>query len=356
MPRNQGRQGILSIRPVSQWHTRSSFSGHPAQHRREATFEWIAAQPSTQRSFAPETIYLTCYTSNISLSGLAGTVRTPPLPDVDGFRSALRAGGIVMRGVLVHSNVNRAIERDEGELRQVDLVFLVEDVLALSRVSRGLLLQEQLIQAWVAVEGDVETVGRNLVAGKQARIVGVIGQRILELCDVIATRNRAGRRGSVAASEEGTEEGAGRVVLDVQLDTDGLHVGLENQFVVGAPQVVGRRRVLKFQTHAIFGHYAVRTRLPAMRLKQILGRRGIKGRAGGISLVARFIGLAVIGTERHGFTTPGRYNKRLMIYGHSHGLSHLRIIAQNGVVEVEVEGFEVGGVGVGGQRVVRQGL
>lgn len=41
-----------------------------------------------------------------------------------------------MRDVLVHSNVNRAVERDERILGQIDLVLLIEDVLTLRRISR----------------------------------------------------------------------------------------------------------------------------------------------------------------------------------------------------------------------------
>ena len=60
-----------------------------------------------------------------------------------------------MRRILTHSNVDWAIERDKGEIRQVDLMDLVEDLLPGGRISRLLFLREQGIQLLVTVEGKV---------------------------------------------------------------------------------------------------------------------------------------------------------------------------------------------------------
>jgi uncharacterized protein (DUF885 family) len=41
-----------------------------------------------------------------------------------------------VRAHLIHRHIHRAVERDEGEVGQVNLVFLVEDLLALVRICR----------------------------------------------------------------------------------------------------------------------------------------------------------------------------------------------------------------------------
>ena len=64
----------------------------------------------------------------------------------------------------MHRDVRRPVQGDEGELRQVDLVDLVEDLLPRVGIGRGLLLQVQLIQLVVAVEVNVEARRRELVA------------------------------------------------------------------------------------------------------------------------------------------------------------------------------------------------
>lgn len=47
---------------------------------------------------------------------------------------------------LVHSDVNWTIEYYEGVVRQVDLMDLIEDLLARCRISRRLFLRKQLVQ------------------------------------------------------------------------------------------------------------------------------------------------------------------------------------------------------------------
>ncbi len=125
----------------------------------------------------------------------------------------------------MHRDVRRPVQRDEREVGQVDLVDLVEDLLPRSGIGRRLLLQEQLIQLVVAVEVNVEASRWKLVATEQRRVIGIIGKRIFELGDIIGAR--------LATGQEGAKERAGRVVLDIQLDADGLEVGLQHQFVIG---------------------------------------------------------------------------------------------------------------------------
>ena len=61
-------------------------------------------------------------------------VRTPPVHHTDRLGRTLRAGSVVLGGVFAYGDVDRAVQRDKRELRQVDLVFLVEDLLARGRV------------------------------------------------------------------------------------------------------------------------------------------------------------------------------------------------------------------------------
>ena len=60
-------------------------------------------------------------------------VVTPPLPDIDGV-CCKRAGLVVVRPLAHDGEVGRAVERDEGQLLQVDLVDLMEDLLPLARI------------------------------------------------------------------------------------------------------------------------------------------------------------------------------------------------------------------------------
>jgi hypothetical protein len=102
----------------------------------------------------------------LMLLGLTLATSTPPLPDVDRLRCALRTGVVVMHGELVHGNVRRTVQRHKRKLRQVDLVFLVEDLLPRIEVRCRLLRQEQLVQGRVAVEVEILPVWRELVAGE----------------------------------------------------------------------------------------------------------------------------------------------------------------------------------------------
>ncbi len=188
---------------------------------------------------------------------LAVTAITPPLPDVDGLRRTFRARVVVIHANLVHRNVHRTIERDEREGCQIDLVDLIEDLLTHVWISRGLLLHEEFVQRWVAVEVKILSIRRELVTGKQRCVIGVVGPLVLKLEEVIPARYCPRRWGRVATSQERTKERAGRVVLDVDLDTNGLEVRLQDQLVVGAPQVIGRRRVLELQPHTSLGTNAI---------------------------------------------------------------------------------------------------
>ena len=60
----------------------------------------------------------------------------------------------------------RAIERDERQLSQVDLMDLTEDLLPLAHIRCRQFLCVKSIQGMVAVEGDVgpTSIGRDLIA------------------------------------------------------------------------------------------------------------------------------------------------------------------------------------------------
>ena len=77
----------------------------------------------------------------------------------------------------------RPVEHNEGELRQVDLMDLLEDLLPHARICRGLFLSKKLVQGGVAVEVKVESIKViscrwKLVAGKQAGIIRVVGKKV----------------------------------------------------------------------------------------------------------------------------------------------------------------------------------
>src|SRR5579875_147843 len=59
------------------------------------------------------------------------TVGTPPLPYLDGFGSTGCAGVVVVGNILVHRYIIRAVQHHDGEVRQIDLIDLLEDGLAL---------------------------------------------------------------------------------------------------------------------------------------------------------------------------------------------------------------------------------
>jgi len=80
-------------------------------------------------------------------------VIAPPLSDVVGI--GIGPGQVVVRPFVRQCEYCRTVEHNEGELRQVDLVDLNEDLLAHAGICRRLFLGKQLVQAGVAVEVDI---------------------------------------------------------------------------------------------------------------------------------------------------------------------------------------------------------
>ena len=86
-------------------------------------------------------------------------VVAPPLRDVDvGIKVAVRP--------LAHHREasRRAVECDEGELRQVDRMDLTEDLLPRTRIRCRQFLCVEGVQGRVAVEFIVHSIGRDLAA------------------------------------------------------------------------------------------------------------------------------------------------------------------------------------------------
>jgi hypothetical protein len=71
---------------------------------------------------------------------------------------------------------------------------LPEDLLAHAGICRRLFLGIQLVQGRVAVEVNVDSRGRKLVARPQEGIVGVIAKGVPKLGDVISARYGSRRR------------------------------------------------------------------------------------------------------------------------------------------------------------------
>src|ERR1051326_8356254 len=104
-----------------------------------------------------------------------------------------------------------AVECDERELRQVELMDLKEELLPQAWISRRLLLLIERIQGRVAVEIKVAShaLGRDLVARQYRGIVGVIAKVIRKLSNIISARHGPSRRRSLPPSQEGAGEGQG---------------------------------------------------------------------------------------------------------------------------------------------------
>ncbi len=64
----------------------------------------------------------------------------------------------------------------------------------------------------------------------------------------------------------------------------------------------------------------------------------------------------MVGTQRYRLAPAGCIDQGLVVNRHRHRLAHLRVHAQDLVVEVEVHGLEIRRMGVGGQLVVGQTL
>ncbi len=91
-----------------------------------------------------------------------------------------------------------------------------------------LFLGVQGIQAGVAVEINVESYGRKLVAGEQAGVIRVVGKILLKLGDVILARHSSRRRRCFPLGQQGTKERTEGIVLDVELDAELSKVVLDD--------------------------------------------------------------------------------------------------------------------------------
>src|SRR6266566_4694023 len=69
-------------------------------------------------------------------SPLTLPIRTPPLPYINRLRRPKRTRTIIMGHILTYRNIGWSIQRNKREVRQVDLVYLVEDLLARCGIRR----------------------------------------------------------------------------------------------------------------------------------------------------------------------------------------------------------------------------
>src|ERR1700688_5194196 len=83
----------------------------------------------------------------LSTRVLTLTAGTPPGPNVHRLLSSLWARCVVVYVVLVDGFINRAVLRDEREVREEDGMDLIESILAHSRVRRLQFLLEQRVQS-----------------------------------------------------------------------------------------------------------------------------------------------------------------------------------------------------------------
>src|SRR5579864_8726590 len=201
---------------------------HPMYHthcRSEPRLDIIQCYP-TEAAFIPRT--------PLASRVLTHTAGTPPGPDVHRLLSSHWTRGVVMHVVFVDGYINRTVLRDEREVREEDGMELIEGILAHSRVGRPQFLLEKRIQRMVAVEGEVSTaivIGsrRNLVTRQIRGVITVVGVCLLKLRQLILFR--------VTLRQDVAKEGTCWIVLDVDLDADGLEVRLQDQLVGGAPGI-----------------------------------------------------------------------------------------------------------------------
>ena len=73
-----------------------------------------------------------------------------------------------------HSDARRAVEDDEGEVRQVDGVDLRKDLLPRAGIWCRQFLLVEGVQGMIAVEVSIASIGRELVTREQRGIVGVM--------------------------------------------------------------------------------------------------------------------------------------------------------------------------------------
>ena len=73
----------------------------------------------------------------------------------------------------------------------------------------------------------------------------------------------------------------------------------------------------------------------------------IKLRAGRIRLIARIERASMVGAQRLRLSVPRRSDERLVVNCHRYGFAHADICTQNRIMEVEVHGLEVRGIGIG---------
>src|SRR6266566_1597394 len=157
----------------------------------QSRFELILKMPQTTIMSLSRPIRQDSYDSHYLL--LALTFVTPPFPDVNCFQGTLWCWQIVVRTLFDHKHVKWAIQCDEWEVRQVNLMNLIEDILARNWINCLLFLRIEGIQRFVTVEVNVETIRRFLIAGEHQRVISVVVERVLELCNVICTRFSIGQ-------------------------------------------------------------------------------------------------------------------------------------------------------------------
>src|SRR5207302_4376899 len=146
---------------------------------------------------------------------------------------------LVVRSLVRQRVPCRNVEHNEGELRQVDLMDLLEDLLPHTRICRGLFLSKELVKGRVAIEVKVESIKViscrwKLVAGKQAGIIRVVGKKLRKLSDVIPARYSSRGWRCLSLWQQRTKERIEGIVLDIELDADLLEVAVDDGFNPGA--------------------------------------------------------------------------------------------------------------------------
>src|SRR5438477_4277053 len=139
-------------------------------------------------------------------------VITPPVPDVHRLRSPKGAGLVVMRAFFGDLNINKVVLANEWKLCQVDLVNLIEDLLASSSICRRHFLRKEMIELRVAIEIVITPIRRNLAASIVDGIIWIVRVRTGPFSKIVLSW--------LTTLEEWTKVGAGWIIGNIRFDAN----------------------------------------------------------------------------------------------------------------------------------------
>src|SRR5260221_442227 len=101
----------------------------------------------TQSEEEPKVIHL--------ISRLTFPLIAPPLPNVEGRFSIKSARLMVVRSLTCNRELYPTVKHDDGKVRQIDLMDLIEDLLSHSRICSFLFLLIKSLQGRITIEAHI---------------------------------------------------------------------------------------------------------------------------------------------------------------------------------------------------------